>query len=576
MVNRFAQLESDLTLQRMAAKKRAKKELEPAKAKSLRSRAARRSYGRGLAALNYDVPGLVLPLRQPKSMACWAAVTTMLTSWKEQMSLSIDSVLGSIGQKWLDIYNANTGLFPKDEEDFLAASGLKAKRGFNPSIEGWESLLREYGPLWITTDERPGPAWAIHARIVTGIHGDGTPAGTKLRIIDPGTGTTQDESIEGFYPKFEEEVGRTGRMRYQILHWPTDAAPSAKSTARSISRSFDGGLVPATSGTPWSHYFHFPKGASYVVNGPANYNGRGEVRENTATLLAFTLDMPELTAPKKIRKANVILEIAYSKEGTGNRFKATVNGTVYEDANATITSNVASHRRTIKPSISIPDFDLAWIEFSPDGKDEIDLDVKLDGEEHDFNLERASGPKSLSFGDRYSKAMNPAIAGASLGVSVLRDIANTKTDITWDLKALDGSYHPSHDGWTAAERARYGAGPWKTVTEKVHVAMTTLSSAEISATFNLSFQYNGYYIANVDVEPVGTNDLILWDLHVHGRVVKDANSYEHSTTKAGPFAKLDYTFNFRFSSPVHEDKIFVARYSLFGDGEIGFDRRWTQ
>jgi Papain-like cysteine protease AvrRpt2 len=53
------------------------------------------------------------------------------------------------------------------------------------SVEGMLQLLKTHGPIWVTTDEDPSALFAIHARIITGMVGDGTPDGTLLRVTDP-------------------------------------------------------------------------------------------------------------------------------------------------------------------------------------------------------------------------------------------------------------------------------------------------------------------------------------------------------------------------------------------------------
>ena len=178
----------------------------------------------------------------------------------------------------------------------------------------------------------------------------------------------------------------------------------------------------------------------------------------------------------------------------------------------------------------------------------------------------------------FTRAMNPGviIAGAGLGISTGRDIMNNKGDITWDLKALDGSYHPLHSTWSKADQKKFGTKPWKKKTQKIYAGFKTHSTAVISATFELSWQYNGHYVANVDVEPVGNNDLIMWGLHVTGRLIKDQGPYYHSKTGAGPFARIDYSFNYRFSRSIGEDVVMIGRYNLYGDGQIAYKWRNTQ
>ena len=178
---------------------------------------------RSFGAVDYTIPGVFGPLAQPSGMSCWATVFTMLMSWRRQQSLSIEDALAAVGQKWVDIYRADTGLSGEQKPAFLAAAGLVAEPPQSWSIEGWEQLLRNYGPIWVTTDEAPGKAWAIHARVITAIRGDGTPENTMFTIIDPAGGRQYQESIAVFVPKYEEEVIQTGNMRVQVVHWSADA-----------------------------------------------------------------------------------------------------------------------------------------------------------------------------------------------------------------------------------------------------------------------------------------------------------------------------------------------------------------
>ncbi|HKU76265.1 MAG TPA: papain-like cysteine protease family protein [Pyrinomonadaceae bacterium] len=185
------------------------------------ARAASKAHAFG--AVDYTVPGLFSPLAQPHSMACWATVFTMMWSWRRQQSLDIETSLAALGQRWLDMYRADTGLPAEATAEFMTAAGLVAEPPRSYSVEGWEQLLRNYGPVWVTTDELPGKGWAIHARVITAISGDGTADNTFFTIVDPNGGRTYRESIAVFIPKYQEEVIQSGYMRIQVVHWTADA-----------------------------------------------------------------------------------------------------------------------------------------------------------------------------------------------------------------------------------------------------------------------------------------------------------------------------------------------------------------
>jgi len=174
--------------------------------------------------VDYRVPGAVAALRQPSSMTCWATVAAMMLSWRHNASMPIETALSRIGDEYADKFRRNEGLTGAEKAVFLAKAGLSAQPAMNLSIEGWQQMLRKYGPLWVTTDEQPGAGFAIHARLMTGIHGGGEANDTFVDIVDPGNGSEYKEKFADFLGKYEEEPRDPKRaLRIQIVHWPADA-----------------------------------------------------------------------------------------------------------------------------------------------------------------------------------------------------------------------------------------------------------------------------------------------------------------------------------------------------------------
>jgi hypothetical protein len=178
--------------------------------------------------------GIVPPLQQPGSMTCWATVATMMYSWKNNQSVDIDTALSAIGQTYLNLFRTNQGLSAGDKPGFLLAAGLKAEGPQNYTAEGWAGLIQNYGPLWVTTNEGALSAnvgcdmtqFAIHARILTAIFGDGTPMGTSVVVVDPADGSVHtDETLLTFVQKFEDvaRIDQCGDsnadLRPQVVHY---------------------------------------------------------------------------------------------------------------------------------------------------------------------------------------------------------------------------------------------------------------------------------------------------------------------------------------------------------------------
>ncbi len=211
------------------------------------SLAASPALARAASAVNYRVPGLVAPLRQPSGMVCWATVTTMMMSWREQASMSIETAMGRIGAKYLAKFRNNEGLLGSEKAPFLVAAGLSYEHPQSLTASGWEGLLRRYGPLWVTTDENPGAGFSIHARILICIRGDGTAAGTTMEFVDPAKGNSYSENFGKFLEKYEAEARDSkAPLRIQIVHWPHDAgfavsrALAAQANAYALSFQTDG------------------------------------------------------------------------------------------------------------------------------------------------------------------------------------------------------------------------------------------------------------------------------------------------------------------------------------------------
>jgi hypothetical protein len=170
--------------------------------------------------ISYFVPDAdIIPvIAQPKNMACWATVATMLFSWKDKVCYSIETAMDSIGQEFRQIYEDNTGLFPDKIESFANASGVTIEWPVCGTPESILGLLKDYGPIIIIDDEDPSTAFCIHARMITGIFGDGTSEQSFVRIIDPAGGQTYDEPFNIFESKYEEMAAARG-WTIQIMHY---------------------------------------------------------------------------------------------------------------------------------------------------------------------------------------------------------------------------------------------------------------------------------------------------------------------------------------------------------------------
>jgi hypothetical protein len=183
--------------------------------------------GEGTAGrLDVKVRGTVPALRQVKKNDCWAVVTAMLVNWKRGLTtITPAEAVAEAGARYLAIYEADTtGLLAEDKDDFLAHSELMTEPPMSFVPQDYATLLRTYGPLWITVDASPGEPFSPHALLLVQISGTGTPDGSGLTFtfLDPSTGGQVAKLFPDFVRSYEELARQDkdlDRARPQVVHF---------------------------------------------------------------------------------------------------------------------------------------------------------------------------------------------------------------------------------------------------------------------------------------------------------------------------------------------------------------------
>ncbi|HSS02501.1 MAG TPA: papain-like cysteine protease family protein [Kofleriaceae bacterium] len=171
-----------------------------------------RAPARAMADESFDVRYVVGLIPQPTGMSCWAASAAMLVSWREQMSRVDAAEIARGAGHWAEY---QSGLNPADVGDLASCWGLTAEAPQSYTVEGLRQLLETRGPLWI------GEAVpSLHAIVIAGIAGDGTPDGTRVRIVDPwppGTGAEYEWTFRRMMTAYEAAASFPS-VNIQILH----------------------------------------------------------------------------------------------------------------------------------------------------------------------------------------------------------------------------------------------------------------------------------------------------------------------------------------------------------------------
>ena len=58
-------------------------------------------------------------------MVCWAFVATMMASWRDRQSWTVDGYIGGLGGQWAQKLANNQGLSPLEAPQFLATMGVQ-------------------------------------------------------------------------------------------------------------------------------------------------------------------------------------------------------------------------------------------------------------------------------------------------------------------------------------------------------------------------------------------------------------------------------------------------------------------
>jgi hypothetical protein len=259
--------------------------------------AARRTRSFDAFDVNWNDVQLVPQLTD---MSCWAAAAAMVVGWRDQMSVDPGEIARGSGH-W-SAYAS--GLNPADVPALANAWGLIMEPPQSYTIEGFRQMVELNGPLWV------GAAVPrLHAIVVSGIYGDGTPDGTFVRIKDPwgrapggapgapppynptpGQGSLYELTFRQFVKEYETAAANFAQVNIQILHsGGTAGRMPGTGTAQSYSRAQTGPGAAITV-------------AGWAIDFLANNKGDNTWNLARANGIAYPLGKPELEGSSVYRR----------------------------------------------------------------------------------------------------------------------------------------------------------------------------------------------------------------------------------------------------------------------------------
>ena len=172
----------------------------------------------------YIVPGVRRVYAQPTGNTCWSAAMAMVKSWYTGTRFHVvREAVVPMGSPWVGYYDTDTPIPPAQGDAFVTATGLIREPRFNPDVAGWNRMLVSYGLLWVSSVVPAG----LHDRVIAGINGDGSAAGTSVYIMDPDGGRQYEQNYGEFAAQFERQAGVAPFYSdYQIMHFPAGGSQS--------------------------------------------------------------------------------------------------------------------------------------------------------------------------------------------------------------------------------------------------------------------------------------------------------------------------------------------------------------
>ena len=168
-----------------------------------------------------EVNGPVPHLKQGPTMACWATVAAILVGWQKGATVPPEQAVIAAGEKYAQILAANTGLAAEDKDDFVMRMRMVAEPLASYPLSSYVGFVKQFGPIWITTDAAPGQRFSPHARVLVKITGKNTSdPNAVMTFINPLTGLEESQGFGDFIKAYEAMAieNKSKVLMPQIVH----------------------------------------------------------------------------------------------------------------------------------------------------------------------------------------------------------------------------------------------------------------------------------------------------------------------------------------------------------------------
>jgi len=156
------------------------------------------------------------PVLQTGSATAWAAGVAMMVGWKENTCPDIRSVLQRAGEPYLSRYNSSQALSCDELFDLYGKLGMKAVKAFEPTMEGWRTLLAG-GPVLTTLANYSDQG---HVVFVNRLYEDTEQDRSDFGYFNPASGHQESREAENFLYNY----GTTAAYcNVHFAYWPDES-----------------------------------------------------------------------------------------------------------------------------------------------------------------------------------------------------------------------------------------------------------------------------------------------------------------------------------------------------------------
>jgi hypothetical protein len=168
--------------------------------------------------LIHFVPGKKVVIGQ-KGDTCWASVYTVLRTWREGKTFTVEEALEKPGKQYVALYKACVSLAPSQFRDFWTRGGLTVRGNAYFPDYIWHDFLVRHGLLAVGSAMSLPPAAGLHLRILEGMSVTGEPSDCYYMIDSANGGHRYPERAFDFEAKYNLAMTVGPGAHWQVAHY---------------------------------------------------------------------------------------------------------------------------------------------------------------------------------------------------------------------------------------------------------------------------------------------------------------------------------------------------------------------